>query len=434
MRKLPLHTKIFIGLLLGAIAGGLAQSMLGSKDPNLVWWIDQVFKPVGSVFLRLIFMVVIPLLFSALVLGVAEIGNPKALGRIGVKALAMTVILSGIAVGLALLGTNLAQPGAGISPERRAELVQLYGDEKLAEQRLEQAKEAKGPGETILGLIPENPIEEAAKPKLGGVLALMVFAVLFGVALTMIDADKALPVKQLLEGIFAVSLKLIEMAMKLAPIGVFALIFSTAATLGVDAFVALGKYAGLVLAVLLVHLTVTYSLALWAIARRSPLQFFGQIREVILTAFATSSSNATLPTALRVGEEKVGLPRRINSFVLTVGATANQNGTALFEGITVLFLAQVFGVALTLGDQLLVVGLCILAGVGTAGVPGGAWPMIAAILGMIGVPPGAIALCLGIDRILDMSRTVVNVVGDLTIAACVARGESDASLAAESTA
>jgi DAACS family dicarboxylate/amino acid:cation (Na+ or H+) symporter len=145
----------------------------------------------------------------------------------------------------------------------------------------------------------------------------------------------------------------------------------------------------------------------------------------MVTAFATSSSNATLPTALRIGEENVGIPRKINSFVLTVGATANQNGTALFEGITVLFLAQVFGVSLTVTDQLTVIGLAILAGVGTAGVPGGAWPMIAAICSQIGVPPGAIALCLGIDRLLDMSRTVVNVVGDLTIAACVAEGEPD---------
>ncbi len=429
MGKWPLHTKIFLGLLLGAIAGGIAQATLGAKHPDLVWWVDQILKPLGQIFLRLIFMVVIPLLFSALVLGVSDIGDVKKLGRIGFRAIGLTVVLSGIAVALAIFGTNLVQPGAGITPERRTELVKLYGDEKTATQRVEQAKEAKGPGETILNFIPENPFEEAAKPKLGGVLALMVFALLFGVALSGIEAEKALPVRVFLEGIFAVSLKLIDMAMKLAPIGVFALIFATAATLGMDAFIALGKYAGLVLAVLAIHLIVTYSVAIWAIAKRSPLAFFKQIREVIVTAFATSSSNATLPTALRVGEEELGIPREINSFVLTVGATANQNGTALFEGITVLFLAQVFGVQLAIADQVTVIGLCILAGVGTAGVPGGAWPMIAAICGLVGVPPGAIALCLGVDRILDMSRTVVNVVGDLTIAACVSQMEGPLAVA-----
>lgn len=430
MRSWPLHTKVFLALVLGALIGGGVQAIFGGQNPNVAWWTKEVMQPTGQIFLRLIFMVVIPLLFSALVLGVAEMGDPKKLGRVGMRALAMTVLLSGIAVGLAVFAVNTFQPGAGITQERRAELLELYGDEETATKRVEQAQEAKGPGETIVGLIPSNPIEEAAKPNLGGVLSLMVFAVLFGIALSTIEADKALPVRAFLEGLFAISLRLIDMAMRLAPIGVFALIFSTAATLGVDAFVALGKYAGLVLAVLAVHLVFTYSAALWAIAKRSPLNFFRQVREVIVTAFATSSSNATLPTALRVGEEKLGIPRRINSFVLTVGATGNQNGTALFEGITVLFLAQVFGVQLEIGQQLMVVGMCILAGVGTAGVPGGAWPMIAAILGMIGVPPGAIALCLGIDRILDMSRTVVNVVGDLTIATCVAKLEGETQPAA----
>jgi len=425
MRSLPLHSKIFIAMVLGAVAGGIAQATLGADQSGLKAVVEQAMRPAGQVFLRLIFMVVIPLLFSALVLGVMEIGDPRKLGRIGLRALGFTVLLSGIAVGLALFAVNSIRPGDGFTAERREEMIRLYGRAEDATKNVERAKEAKGIGETILNFIPENPIEEAAKPKLGGVLALMVFAVLFGVALASIEAEKALPVTQFLEGLFAVSQRLIEMAMKLAPIGVFALMFSTAATLGVEAFVALGKYAALVLVVLALHLFGTYSLVLRFIARRNPLQFFRQIREVMVTAFATSSSNATLPTALRVGEENVGIPRKINSFVLTVGATANQNGTALFEGITVLFLAQVFGVSLTVTDQLTVIGLAILAGVGTAGVPGGAWPMIAAICSQIGVPPGAIALCLGIDRLLDMSRTVVNVVGDLTIAACVAEGEPD---------
>jgi DAACS family dicarboxylate/amino acid:cation (Na+ or H+) symporter len=213
------------------------------------------------------------------------------------------------------------------------------------------------------------------------------------------------------------------MAMSFAPFGVFALIFAMAASTGVGAFIALGKYVILVLVVLAIHQFGVYSLALKFIAKRNPMQFFRQIRTVMLTAFSTSSSNATLPTAIKSAREDVGLNPASSTFVLTVGATANQNGTALFEGITILFLAQLYGVDLSLGQQAMVMGLAILAGVGTAGVPGGAWPMIAIILAKIGVPPESIGLCLGVDRILDMSRTVLNVTGDMTIAACVDENE-----------
>ncbi len=423
MRKMPLFAKIFIGMFLGAILGVIAQNSLGAGNPDLKWWVDEVANPVGQIFLRMIFMVVIPLLFSALVLGITELGDVRRIGRIGMRALGMTFLLTGIAVGLALLAVNTIKPGTGIAPAEREKMMAMYADSGKAEKSIEKAKEKTGFGQTLLGFIPENPFEEAAKPKLGGVLAFMVFALLFGIAMTGIEPEKALPLKQFLEGLFAVSLRLIEMAMSLAPIGVFALIFATAATLGFGAIAALGNWVGVVLLVLVIQLFGTYSLALKFIAKKSPVTFFRNVREVIVTAFTTSSSNATLPTALRVGEEKLGIPRSINSFVLTVGATANQNGTALFEGITVLFLAQLFGVQLAVADQLTIVGLCILAGIGTAGVPGGAWPMIASILVMVGVPPEAIGLCIGIDRILDMSRTVVNVVGDLTIAECVAAGE-----------
>jgi DAACS family dicarboxylate/amino acid:cation (Na+ or H+) symporter len=236
-----------------------------------------------------------------------------------------------------------------------------------------------------------------------------------------------------MEGLFAVSLKVIDFAMRIAPYGVFGLAFSAAAALGFAALAALGKYAVLVLVALAFHQIVVYSLAIRFIAGRNPLQFFRQIRTVMLTAFATSSSNATLPTALKASEEEVGNPADVSRFVLTVGATANQNGTALFEGITVLFLAQLYGVNLDLTGQITVMLLAILAGVGTAGVPGGSWPMIAVILTKIGVPPESIGICLGIDRVLDMSRTVLNVSGDITIATCVSKlmGRKAAPAAAE---
>jgi len=406
-------------LLLGAAAGVVCQLWLGADNPELKWTVDNVATPIGKIFLNLIFMIVVPLLFSALVLGVAEIGQARNFGRIGLASLGLTVLLSGIAVVIGLVLVNAVKPGEGISPEMRVRLEQTYGKREAAEASVEKAKSAKGFADSILEIVPDNPMKSAVEALQGGLLPFMFFALIFGLALASIEPERALPLQNFFDSMFAVSLKVIEFAMKLAPIGVAALVFATTAALGVSAFVALGKYAALVLFALAFHLFVVYPLALRYIGKRNPWQFFGQIRTVMLTAFATASSNATLPTALRVSEEEVGLPRQVSRFVLTVGATANQNGTALFEGITVLFLAQLFGVQLDLAGQLTVMGLAILAGVGTAGVPGGSWPMIAVILLKVGVPPEAIGICLGIDRILDMSRTVLNVTGDVTIAACV---------------
>lgn len=415
-RGLPLHTKILIGLILGALGGAVAQWQLGADNQALKDAVQKYIFPFGTLFLNMIFMIVVPLLFAALVLGVAEIGDARKVGRVGARSVAMTVLLSGIAVVLGIVMVNVVKPGAGLRVEQRTQLTELYSKKADAEKSVEKANEAKSVVETIVDFVPKNPLQSAVE---GSILPFMVFALIFGLALGSIEAEKALPVKAFLEGIFAISQRIIEMAMKLAPIGVFALIFSAASQLNGEAFVALGKYAVLVLVALSIHLFGVYSIVLKWIAKRNPLQFFRQVRSVMLTAFATSSSNATLPTALKSAEEEVGLPRDISSFVLTVGATANQNGTALFEGITVLFLAQLYGIDLSIGQQFVVMGWSILAGIGTAGVPGGSWPMIAIILTQVGVPPEAIGLCLGIDRILDMSRTTLNVTGDIVIATCV---------------
>lgn len=420
----PLHVWILCALLLGAVAGLVAQWQLGTSNETLKSVIDSFAKPVGSIFLNMIFMVVVPLLFAALVLGIAEIGDAKKVGRIGVRSILLTVLLSGIAVLIGLGLVNAFKPGAGIDPAKREQMMATYAKKADAEKKIEQSQKAKSAADTIVEMVPKNPLGSAVDALEGGLLPFMVFALFFGLALSSVEAEKALPVKQFLEGLFAVTLRIIDYAMKLAPLAVFCFAFTTAATLGLDAFAALLKYALLVLFGLAFHLFVVYSIALRTIAKRSPVEFFRQMRTVMLTAFATSSSNATLPYALQAAEEEVGLPRDISSFVLTVGATANQNGTALFEGVTIIFLAQFFGVSLDLGQQFMVMGLAILAGVGTAGVPGGAWPMIAIILVKIGVPAEAIGICLGIDRILDMSRTVLNVTGDMTIAACVSAMEA----------
>jgi dicarboxylate/amino acid:cation (Na+ or H+) symporter, DAACS family len=427
-RTISLPTKIVGGLVLGAIAGGTAQAILGAKDPNLASFVENVAKPAGSIFLYLIFMVVVPLLFSALVIGIGEVGGAAKVGKIGALALGMTLLLSGIAVFIGYGAVNLAQPGNLISAERKAQLIKEYSSKTEADKNLKTAQTAPE-DPPLLGFIPKNPFKEINRALEGGLLPLMFFALMFGLAMSQIEPEKALPLRQFFDSLFAVSQRIIEMAMTLAPYGVFFLVFRTAATLGLELIQALSVYVAVVLGALALHQFVTYPIVIRLIAQRDPIEFFRKLKTVMLTAFATSSSNATLPVALRSAEEDLGLPRRISNFVLTVGATANQNGTALFEGITILFLCQLFGVALSTGQQFTVLGLAIVAGVGTAGVPGGAWPMIATILVMFKVPAEAIGIVFGIDRILDMCRTVLNVTGDITIAACVARlaGDNDAS-------
>jgi DAACS family dicarboxylate/amino acid:cation (Na+ or H+) symporter len=413
-RPIPLHTKIFIGLVVGVIAGVLAQN---SVDPEVLKnFITTYTRPVGQIFLRLIFMVVVPLLFAALVLGVAEIGDPRKIGRVGLKSFLMTLLLSGIAVVVGLSAFNIVRPGSGITPEARANYVSTLGKNEAVVKAKENAAKAETPTDQIINLISNNPIDDAAK---GQLLPFMIFALIFGVALATLEVERAAPVIAFLEGIFAVALRIIDWAMKLAPYAVAALVFGSVAVLGWESLKQVGVFVVLVISALAFHQFVVYSLAIKLIAKRSPLQFFRQIRTVMLTAFATSSSNATLPVALRSAREDVGLPKDISSFVLTVGATANQNGTALFEGITVLFLANFAGVQLDLGAQITVLIMAIVAGIGTAGVPGGSWPMIMVLMMRIGVDPAWAGLVIGVDRILDMSRTVLNVSGDMTIAACV---------------
>jgi len=420
---MPLHTRILIALVLGAIAGLVCQAVLpgGAKNEQLKWAVDVIATPVGNIFLTMIFMIVVPLLFSALCLGIAEIGDVAKVGRIGVRALLMTVLLSGIAVILGLIAVNLARPGAGIPEEKRAAMLADVNQEEAAKKGAAEKPAEQDP--SVLGIVPKNPLLEATRAFTGGLMPFMFFALVFGIAMSAVEAEKAMPVRAFMEGLFAICLKIIDFAMLLAPIGVFALVFKTGAMLGFDAFVALGKYALLVLVTLAFHQFVVYSAVLRLIAKRNPREFFRQMRTVMMTAFATSSSNATLPTALKAADEELGLPRDISSFILTVGATANQNGTALFEGITILFLAQFTGIELTIAQQVTVMLLSIVAGIGTAGVPGGSWPMIGGIVTRFGIPVETIGICLGIDRILDMSRTVLNVTGDMTIACCVAQME-----------
>jgi DAACS family dicarboxylate/amino acid:cation (Na+ or H+) symporter len=356
---------------------------------------------------------------SALALGVAELGDVRELGRVGLRTLAYTVAVSSIAVALGVGLVNLLRPGDGFAPALR---------ERLAAEQSRALPAAVGSPRAggvdfFVQLVPANPVRAMAD---GDMLAVMVFALFLGVGLTLTRTDAARRLEAGLQGLYDVVMRLLGVVLHLAPFAVACLLFTMTARLGWDVVVQLGAYVGVVLLALAIHQFGVYSLAVRWLGGMQPARFFAGVREAMLTAFSTASSNATLPTALRVAETELGLPGPVSRFVLTIGSTANQNGTALFEGVTVLFLAQLYGVSLDLGQQLTVVLICILGGVGTAGVPAGSIPVVAMILGMVGVPPEGIGLILGVDRLLDMCRTTLNVTGDLAAAVVVARWEGHA--------
>ncbi len=421
---MPLHTKILIGLLVGVAAGLVANAALGGDHPAVVWAISYVTEPVGTLFLRGLLMIVIPLVFSSLVLGVAGIGDVRRLGRVGVKCFAYTLVISGISVIIGLVLANTIRPGERISPEVAEQLKARYGSD--ATKRVAEGKASAALESPVLQavkmIVPANPVTAIAS-ETPQMLQLMFFALIIGIALTLVPEAKAAPLVALLESVYAATVSIVDMIMRTAPFAVACLLFGNMARFGIDLLAALFWFIATVLLGLGIHMFGVYSLSLRLLSRISPWEFFRRTRTVMLTAFSTSSSNATLPTALRVSEENLGVPREINSFVLTVGATANQNGTALYEGVTVLFLAQLAQVDLSLGQQLLVVYLAILGGIGTAGVPSGSIPFIIAVLATVNVNPALIAIVLGVDRILDMCRTTLNVIGDLTAATYVARSE-----------
>lgn len=424
--KRPLHTKIFIGLTIGIVAGLVANGFFRDY-PELDWLIRNVIAPFGQVFLRIIFMAVIPLIFSALALGVAELGDIRQLGRIGAKTLIFTLIISSISVLIGITLVNVVQPGEGLTDSDRQALMSTLSTSS-AQATVEKAAEAKTVVQTLLDIIPKNPLADAVGAfdesyKGGGILALMFFSLFVGLALALARSERTAVFEQWLQGLYDVVMKIIGIAMKLAPYGVAALVFSVVARLGIDVVLILGKYILVVVGGLLLHMFGVYSLILKYLVRISPRQFFARIEDVMLTAFSTSSSNVTLPTALKATEQKLHVPPHISRFVLTLGSTANQNGTALFEGVTVLFLAQFFGIDLTFAQQFTVILAAVLAGIGTAGIPGGSLPVIVLVLQSVGVPGEGIGVILGIDRLLDMSRTVVNVTGDITVAMYVAKSE-----------
>lgn len=426
-KGMALHTKILIGLLIGVVGGLIVNWTLGGNSPNVVWAVENFTRPIGQLFLNLLLMIVVPLVFASLVVGVAGIGDIRKLGRIGFKSFAYTLVISAISVVIGLGLANTIRPGERISPDIATQLKEKFssGAKTSVEAQQKAADSAKSDSalmQAVKTIVPSNVFNSisGASPNM---LHIMFFALIAGIAITLLPAPVSAPFVNLMEAIFAITSKIIDLIMKFAPYAVACLIFNNIAQFGLDLLQSLAWFVVTVMLGLSLHFFGIYSLSVALLSKINPLEFFKRIRTVIVTAFSTSSSNATLPTALRVSEENLGVPKEINSFVLTVGATANQNGTALYEGVTVLFLAQLAGVPLDFTTQLMVVYLAILGGIGTAGVPSGSIPFIIGILAMIGIDPALIAIILGVDRILDMCRTTLNVVGDITAATFVARSE-----------
>jgi DAACS family dicarboxylate/amino acid:cation (Na+ or H+) symporter len=368
----------------------------------------NVLDPAGKIFLGLFFMLMIPLIVTSLALAVSEFGDVRALGRIGAKTLAYTIVVSSIAVGIGVGLVNALQPGADLQGLKA--LVRDTG--------IQSAQQASGVA-FLVNLVPRNVVKAMAENDL---IAVMVFALFLGAGVAITRSSAARQFEGALRGFYDVVMSLMAVVLRLAPFGVACLVFAIAARLGAEAL-QLWRYVAIVVVALALHQFGVYSLSVWLLGGMSPARFFRAVRAPMLTAFSTASSAATLPVALIAADEELRLPTPVSRFVLTLGSTANQNGTALFEGVTVLFLAQIYEVPLSVAQQVVVVFICILGGIGTAGVPAGSLPVIVMILGLIGIPPDAIGIVFGVDRFLDMCRTTVNVTGDLAAAVVVARGE-----------
>jgi Na+/H+-dicarboxylate symporter len=421
-KGMPLHIKVLIGFALGTLIGLLVNELGLQSNEYILGFNKYLAIPFGkTIFLNLLFMLVVPLMFSALVLGVAELGDIASLGRLGWRTLIYTAVVTGIAVTIGLVMVNLLQPGKHMEPELVQQAMAQYSD---------RASEISTTGaqlnfDSLLGsIVPKNVIAAAAddSKKLGVVF----FALLFGIGLVLTPTPATQALKQTLQGIFDICMKLIGLVIRLAPYAVACLTFVLCANLGWDVIRGLSWFVVTVLLALATHMFVVLPLWVRYMGRMPIRTFFRGIQEAMLTAFATASSTATLPVTLRVAEENLKLPRKTSRFVLTVGASANHHGTALFEGITILFLAQVAGMELGIMQQLLVLLLCILGGIGTAGIPSGSLPVIAMICGVIGLDPAGIAIILGVNTFLDMCRTSLNVTGDLATAVVVAARTAEA--------
>jgi DAACS family dicarboxylate/amino acid:cation (Na+ or H+) symporter len=420
-----LANRILGGLAVGAAAGALTLVAGGFYAPLLDGaraLATNVLDPLGQVFLRLLFFVVIPLVFASLATGVAQLGELRRLGPLAARTFTLFFANMAIAVALGLVMMNLLQPGDAIDEATKAQLMQEYGGAAARHVERQAAQPDVTPMTVVEMLMPRNLFGAFVgndRNALGEVLPLILFAILIGAAATGFPEQRRRQLQSGLETITDLMTGIVHFALKLAPYAVPALIYSVVVKIGWDILVALGLFVIGCVTVLLLHLFGTMSVWLKFLTRRRPLEFWKRIRPVLVTAFSTSSSNATLPTALAVAREQLDARPSVAGFVLPLGATMNMAGTALYEGCVVLFVAQVFGVELSLAAQLTLLLLAVLSAVAVAGIPGGSLPLIAGLLITFGVPAEGIGIVLGADRILDMTRTMVNVGADLVAMAIV---------------
>lgn len=407
LRRTGIPTQIFAGLILGAIAG-------------IIYGPDAaVIRPVGTAFIRLIKMVVIPLIFASLLVGVASLGDLRKLGRVGAKTFAFYIAYYVSAVALGLFLANSLKPGNNLPEHIQTELMASYGE--TAGMQTIRAEEKHSIGEVLLDIIPDNPADSFVRANM---LQIIFIAMFMGVVISLLNKAKMKPVISFFEAINDIMIKIVEIVIKMAPFAVFALIAAVVGTFGVDILMSLVRYCAVVIGGLLI-LAFTYPAVVWLFTKYPYLKFWKGISKAQLIAFSTCSSSATLPVTMECAEDNIGVSKQISSFVLPLGATINMNGTALYQGVTAIFIAQVYGMNLTIGDQLVIVLTATLASIGAAGAPAMGVLMLVIVLRQVGIPLEGIALIMGVERILDMSRTVINITGDVAAATIIAHSEKE---------
>lgn len=416
--RLPLHWKIIIGMILGLLYGLLSAAMGWSQ------FTEDWITPFGDIFLNLLKVIAVPLVLGSLIMGVASLSDVKKLSRIGGRTIAIYIITTTVSVTIGLVMVNLLEPGTGVPQGLQEQLQAAYQSD--AESDMERAESAKdrGPLQVFVDMTPDNIF--GALSNNGRMLQVVFFSLLFGIALVLIPNDKSKPLVDFFGGLTSVIIQIVNMIMVVAPIGVFALIAKTINQVAKDDLSAVGELLGalgfyclVVLAGLLIHGIVTYPLLLKIFSDMKIVRFFRGIAPAQLLAFSSSSSGATLPVTMEVSQRNLGVSKEVTSFVLPLGATINMDGTALYQAVAAVFIAQALGLGLDMTAQLQIVLTAVLASIGTAAVPGAGIIMLIIILETIGVPAAGIALILGVDRILDMCRTAVNVTGDAAVATSV---------------
>lgn len=414
-----LANRILLGLGIGALAGALVL-MIGSFAPVVLEWArtlsTKLLDPFGQVFLRLLFFVVIPLIFASLVVGVVQLGRLADLGPLAGKTFLLFALNMIIGVALGLLMMNILEPGTRLDAETQGRLVAEYGSAAQGYVQTRSEQPDMSLGLLVEMFMPRNLFGAFVgnnRSALGEVLPLILFALLVGAAGTQLAAERRDRLQAGMETVAQLMTHIVHFALRLAPYAVPAMIFSVVVKAGFDILIALGVFVLGCLSVMALHLFGTFSVWLKLGTKRKPLEFFRTITPVLVTAFSTSSSNATLPASIATARESLGVRPSVAGFVLPLGATMNMSGTALYEGCVVLFVAQVFGVDLSFAQQVTLLALAVLSAVAVAGIPGGSLPLIAGLLMTFGIPPEGIGIVLGADRILDMARTVVNVGADL---------------------